>query len=128
VPARVFADICAQETRLLHERAAAYRSDRAPLALAGKFVVIVDDGLATGSTMRAAIKAARAQAAREVIVAVPVGATDTCVQLRSCADDVVCAWLPEPFYAVGQAYRNFEPTTDAAVVRALAGAPAPGPQ
>jgi predicted phosphoribosyltransferase len=73
--------------------------------------------------MRAAVAAVRAQGAREVIVAVPVGAAETCAELRAHgngADAVICAWTPDPFYAVGQAYRNFDATTDAEVTRALA--------
>jgi putative phosphoribosyl transferase len=109
VPARVFAEVCEREMALLRDRAAAYRQGRPPAAATGKTVVIVDDGLATGSSMRAAVAAVRAQSAREIVVAVPVGAADTCAALRSEADAVVCAWTPEPFYAVGHAYRDFSP-------------------
>ncbi len=120
VPMGVFEEVCMRETRVLLERAASYRRGRAAVALSGKLVVIVDDGLATGSSMRAAITAVRAQGAGEVIVAVPVGAEDTCTALRTEADAVVCAWTPEPFYAVGQAYANFDPTSDDEVTQALA--------
>jgi putative phosphoribosyl transferase len=125
VPAGVFAEVCERETRLLRERAGAYRQGRTPVTLAGKLVLIVDDGLATGSSMRAAIAAVRAQEAREVVVAVPVGATQTCSRLRAEADAVICAWTPESFYAVGQAYRDFTPTTDEQVASALAAAGRP---
>jgi predicted phosphoribosyltransferase len=120
VPAKVFDEVCTHETRVLRERASSYRGDRAAVAVAGKLVIVVDDGLATGSSMRAAITAVRAQGAREVIVAVPVGAADTCTALGSEADAVVCAWTPEPFHAVGQAYANFDPTSDDEVSRVLA--------
>jgi putative phosphoribosyl transferase len=120
VPATVFEDVCTRETAVLRARAAAYRSGRAAFPLRGKLVLVVDDGLATGSSMRAAIAAVRAQQAREVVVAVPVGAADTCTQMRAAADAVVCAWTPEPFYAVGQAYKNFDATRDDEVVAALA--------
>jgi putative phosphoribosyl transferase len=120
VPAGVFEDVCTREIRVLHERATSYRRGRAALPLTGKLVIIVDDGLATGSSMRAAITAVRAHGAREVIVAVPVGAADTCTALGTEADGVVCAWTPEPFHAVGQAYANFDPTSDDEVTQALA--------
>jgi putative phosphoribosyl transferase len=120
VPAGVFEDVCLRETRVLRERATSYRRGRTALPLTGKLVIIVDDGLATGSSMRAAITAVRAHGAREVIVAVPVGAADTCTALGTEADGVVCAWTPEPFHAVGQAYANFDPTSDDEVTQALA--------
>jgi putative phosphoribosyl transferase len=109
VPAGVFQDACERETERLRERAAQYRRGRSAVGLAEKTVVLVDDGLATGSSMRAAIAAVRAQSPREIVVAVPVGAADTCAALRTEADAVVCLWTPEPFYAVGQAYRDFAP-------------------
>jgi predicted phosphoribosyltransferase len=120
VPARVFDDVCARETQLLRERATTYRRGRSAVSVAGRLVIIVDDGLATGSSMRAAIAAMRVQEARELIVAVPVGAADTCADLRAVADAVVCAWTPDPFRAVGQAYRNFDATTDEEVANVLA--------
>jgi predicted phosphoribosyltransferase len=82
------------------------------LLLAGKIVILVDDGLATGSTMRAAVMAARQQQPSRVIVAVPVGAPSTCADLATEADDVVCVRTPDPFVAVGLWYRDFTPTTD----------------
>lgn len=109
VPERVFQDSCERETAQLRDRAASYRRGRAPVAAAAKTVVIVDDGLATGSSMRAAVAAVRAQDPHEIIVAVPVGAADTCAALGADADAVVCVWTPDPFYAVGQAYRDFTP-------------------
>jgi predicted phosphoribosyltransferase len=72
----------------------------------------VDDGLATGSTMRAAVAALRRQHPARIIVAVPVGALETCVELETVADEVICARTPEPFYAVGLWYRDFSQTTD----------------
>ncbi len=125
VPEGVFDDVCERETGVLRKRAATYRSGRAPVAVAGKLVIVVDDGLATGASMRAAIAAVRGQGAREVIVAVPVGAAGTCSQLRSAVDAVICAWTPDPFHAVGQAYRDFNPTPDDEVAAALAAAGTP---
>jgi len=102
----------AEEQMELERREQSYRDGRAPLPVEDKVVVIVDDGLATGSTMRAAIEAVRQKHPARVIVAVPVGARDTVEQLARLADEVVCAFTPEPFTAVGQWYRNFEQTTD----------------
>ena len=119
VTTKVFDDVCTRETHVLRERAATYRRGRTPLAVARKLVVIVDDGLATGASMRAAIAAVRAQGPREIVVAVPVGAAETCSELSADADAVICAWTPDPFYAVGQAYRSFEPTADEEVTRMI---------
>jgi putative phosphoribosyl transferase len=109
VPERVFQEVCERESTQLRARAAAYRRGRAPLVLAARMVVIVDDGLATGSSMRAAVAAVRTQTPREIVVAVPVGAADTCAALRTEVDAVVCVWTPDPFHAVGQAYHDFSP-------------------
>lgn len=94
-----------------------YRSGCLPLALEGRAVILVDDGLATGASMKAAVRAVRPRAA-QVIVAVPVGAASSCRELASEADSVLCAATPEPFEAVGRFYRDFEPTSDEEV-RAL---------
>ena len=99
----------------LARRETAYRGDRPPIEVEGRTVVIVDDGLATGSTMRAAIRALRKMRPRAIVVAVPVAARETCESLRSEADDIVCLRTPQPFDAVGLWYRNFEQTTDAEV-------------
>lgn len=115
----------ARESDELRRREMAYRGDRAPLDLAGRTVVLVDDGLATGATMRVAVVAARAAGASYVIVAVPVAAQDTCLELRQMADEVVCAMTPEPFYAVGAWYHEFPPTSDDEVRRLLALSSAP---
>jgi predicted phosphoribosyltransferase len=96
----------------LERRERAYRSDRLPLAIEGKTVILVDDGLATGSTMRAAVLAARRFRPARVIVAVPVGAAETCEALRTVADDVVCPVMPYPFSAVGLWYVDFSQTSD----------------
>ena len=96
------------------------RGNRRPLSLTNKTVILVDDGLATGSTMRAAVMSARLQQPARVIVAVPVGAAPTCAELATEADDVVCVRTPDPFVAVGLWYHDFTPTTDHEV-RALLG-------
>jgi predicted phosphoribosyltransferase len=96
----------------LDRREQFYRGTRAPIDLAGRTVILVDDGLATGSTMRAAVMAVRQQQPARVIVAVPVGAQSTCADLGREADEVVCLRMPEPFIAVGLWYRDFTPTSD----------------
>ena len=89
-----------------------YRGERAPIDVEGRAVVLVDDGLATGATMRVAARAVRARRPRRLVIAVPVAAAQTCEELRSDADEVICAWTPWPFLAVGAWYANFEQTTD----------------
>jgi putative phosphoribosyl transferase len=98
------------------------RGDRPRPALDGRVVVLVDDGLATGATMRAAVLAVRTTVPRRIVVAVPVGPPDTCSELEAVADDVVCPLRPPLFVAVGQWYDDFSTTTDADVLRLLADA------
>jgi putative phosphoribosyl transferase len=100
------------ETRELDRRESLYRGARPPLELSGKVVILVDDGLATGSTMRAAIEAARLLQPAQLVVAVPVAAPSTCRSLRSLTDRVVCAVTPKNLYAVGQWYEDFTQTSD----------------
>jgi len=104
----------------LERRERAYRDGRAPEPLKGRVVIIVDDGLATGSSMRAAVQAARDLRPSRIIVAVPVGASETCRALEQVADEVVCAYTPDPFTAVGLWYDDFSQTTDEEVRRLLA--------
>lgn len=99
----------------LHRRERQYRGDRAFPDLTGKTVILVDDGLATGATMRAAVDALRREGPASVVVAVPVAAAETCRRLQSVADDVVCAMTPEPFEAVGLWYDDFSQTSDGEV-------------
>jgi putative phosphoribosyl transferase len=91
-----------------------FRGGRAAIEIQGRTVILVDDGLATGATMRAAARAVR-PLARRVVVAVPVGAEITCRHLAGEADQVICHEMPDPFEAVGNFYRDFEPTSDAEV-------------
>lgn len=96
------------------------RGDRPLQAVAGKTVVVVDDGLATGASMRAAVQALRALGPARIVVAVPTGARQSCDGLRPLVDALVCVSMPEPFYAVGGDYDNFRPTSDEEVCRLLA--------
>lgn len=120
IPGNVIDAVAERELRELERREQAYRGNRRPLSLTNKTVILVDDGLATGSTMRAAVMSARLQQPARVIVAVPVGAAPTCAELATEADDVVCVRTPDPFVAVGLWYHDFTPTTDHEV-RALLG-------
>ena len=112
-------EVARDEEQELARREATYRHGPAP-RLSGRVVVLVDDGLATGSTMKAAVQAVKQQQPARVIVAVPVGAPETCSELRSMADEVVCARTPSPFNAVGQWYIDFDQTTDDEVRELLA--------
>jgi predicted phosphoribosyltransferase len=120
VPEAVVDRVASGETRELERREQLYRGGRPPVALEGRTVLLVDDGLATGATMRAAVRAVRRRSPARVVVAVPLASPETCALLRAEADDVVCAFMPEPFLAVGLWYDDFEPTTDEEVVDLLA--------
>jgi predicted phosphoribosyltransferase len=112
--------VVARERAELARREALYRGNRAPVALAGRTVILVDDGLATGASMRAAIAAVRLARPARVVVAVPVAAAETCRALQGEADEVVCARTPQPFMAVGAWYEDFAQTSDAEVHALLA--------
>ncbi len=115
----VFAAAANQELRELTRREAEYRAGRTKPVIAGRTVILVDDGLATGSTMRAAVEAVNTQQPKMLIVAVPVAAKSTCDELSEEADRVICHATPEPFRAVGVWYENFSQTTDAEVKELL---------
>ena len=108
-----------REERELRRRERAYRDDRPALELEGRTVILVDDGLATGSSMRAAVEAVRGRRPGRVVVAVPVGPADRIDDLRRRADEVVCVATPTPFLAVGRFYEDFDQTTDEEVVDLL---------
>ena len=112
IPPNVIDSVASTEQLELVRRERLYRGNRAPIGLTNKTVIIVDDGLATGSTMRAAVMAVRRQQPARVIVGVPVGAPSTCTGLSREADEVVCVRMPDPFVAVGLWYRDFTPTSD----------------
>jgi putative phosphoribosyl transferase len=117
------AAVAAEEKRELERREREYRGDRPPTDLRGRIVILVDDGLATGSTMRAAARAVRLQRPAGVIVAVPVAAEETCRELAQEVDEVVCPLTPDPFHAVGLWYHDFSQTPDDEVKRLLAERP-----
>ena len=117
----VFEEVRSEELAELRRREREYRGDRPPPDLTGRTVVLVDDGLATGATMRAAVEVVRRQQPAVVVVAVPVGSAATCAELAAQVDDVVCLTTPSMFRAVGQAYGDFAPTGDDDVRAALAG-------
>lgn len=120
VPEEVLNKIITRELQELERRERLYRGDRPPLDLLGKTVIIVDDGLATGLTMRAAVTAIKRRKPKEIVVAVPVASPITCKELQADVGTwCVCVQSPEPFYAVGLWYRNFEQTSDEEVNRLL---------
>src|SRR4051812_26520886 len=119
--------IDAKERQELHRRERVYRGDRPPPDIAGRTVILVDDGLATGSTMLAALHAVRADDPARVVVAVPVADPDVCAELRSVADEVVCLETPKPLRAVGIWYEDFSQTADGEVRDLLERARRPPP-
>jgi predicted phosphoribosyltransferase len=120
VPEPVIAQVATREERELARRECAYRGDRPQTPLRGKTVILVDDGLATGASMRAAVLALRQLGPERVVVAVPVAPPETCREMAELADAVVCAVTPQPFDAVGRWYEDFSQTTDEEVQGLLA--------
>jgi predicted phosphoribosyltransferase len=112
--------VTAREERELRRREREYRGDRPPLELWNRTVLLVDDGVATGASMQAAVAAVRQLRPRQIVVAVPVAAPDTARRLAESADDVVCVARPDPFHAVGSFYEDFGPTSDEEVRSLLA--------
>jgi predicted phosphoribosyltransferase len=119
IPLPLLHEAAARERVELERRERAYRGDRSTPTIRGHVAILVDDGLATGSTMEAAIRSVRQLEPSAVIVAVPVGARDTCDRLRPLAEQLVCVHAPEVFRAVGEFYGDFSQTTDEEVRRAL---------
>jgi erythromycin esterase-like protein/predicted phosphoribosyltransferase len=120
IPAHMIDAVAARELQELARRERRYRGDRPPPNVRGRTVILVDDGLATGATMHAAIEALRQQNPARVVVAVPTASPETCEEMKTRADDVICAITPEPFHAVGRWYQDFSQTTDEEVEDLLA--------
>jgi erythromycin esterase-like protein/predicted phosphoribosyltransferase len=112
IPDHLIEAVTARELRELARRERLYRGNRPPPEVRGRTVILVDDGLATGATMRAAIQALRQQKPARIVVGVPTASPEACEEMKAEADDVVCAVTPEPFHAVGVWYRDFSQTTD----------------
>ena len=112
IPEYVVDAVAERETRELERRERAYRGDRPQPEVRGRTVILVDDGLATGSTMRAAAEALKQEHPQRLVIAVPVAAPETCDELRDEVDEIVCAITPEPFHAVGLWYEDFSQTSD----------------
>jgi predicted phosphoribosyltransferase len=112
IPEEVIDEVAERERQELERRERLYRGDRPPRSARGRVAILVDDGLATGSTMRAAVLALRQQRPASIVVAVPVAAKQTCDELRTQANEVICGVTPDPLYAVGLWYEDFSQTTD----------------
>jgi predicted phosphoribosyltransferase len=112
IPDQVLEQVTQEEQRELERREREYRDGRPPVDVRGKTAILVDDGLATGSSMRVAVLALKQKQPAQIVVAVPVAPRDSCVELESVADKVICAVTPEPFWGVGQWYADFSQTSD----------------
>lgn len=112
IPEHVMQSVAEEERQELQRRERLYRGDQPAVNVRGRTVILIDDGLATGSSMRAAMAALRQQVPARIVIAVPVGPPETCAEFQGEADEAVCALTPEPFYAVGLWYQNFSQTTD----------------
>jgi predicted phosphoribosyltransferase len=112
IPESAVEAVARREEAELARRETAYRGSRPPVAVAGKTVILVDDGLATGATMRAAVKALRGQHPGRIVVAVPTASREACDEFRADVDEILCGMTPEPFHAVGAWYEDFSQTTD----------------
>jgi predicted phosphoribosyltransferase len=112
VPETAIDEVARVEQIELERRERDYREGREPVSVRGRTVLLIDDGLATGSTMKAAVQAVRAQHPARIVVAVPVAAAETCHEFAEIVEEIVCVRTPEPFSAVGLWYRDFSQTTD----------------
>jgi predicted phosphoribosyltransferase len=112
IPNEIVEQVTQEEQRELERREREYRDGRPQVEVRGRTVILVDDGLATGSSMRVAVLALKQKEPAQVVVAVPVAPRESCAEMESVADHVVCAVTPEPFLGVGQWYADFSQTTD----------------
>ncbi|MDD2340694.1 MAG: phosphoribosyltransferase [Methanosarcina sp.] len=119
IPERVIDMVAENERRELERRESTYRGDRPKPEIKGSTIILIDDGLATGATMRAAAAALKTKSPAKIVVAVPTAAPDTCELLRKEIDEVICVATPEPFYGVGAWYEDFSQTTDKEVCELL---------
>jgi predicted phosphoribosyltransferase len=119
IPQSAIDAVAEREGVEVRRREALYRDGKSPLKIEDRTIMLVDDGLATGSSMKAAVAALRQQYPAKIIVAVPTAPRETCEELKREADEVICAVTPEPFYAVGQWYENFDQTTDTEVTELI---------
>jgi putative phosphoribosyl transferase len=119
IPQATIEEVAAIEMRELERRNIAYRGNRLPPKVKNHTIILVDDGIATGATIRAAIATLKQQQPRELVVAVPVAGVTTCEELQAEVDKIVCVMMPENLYAIGIWYENFEQTTDAEVCELL---------
>ncbi len=119
IPERVINMAAENELKELKRRERTYRGDRPKPEISGSTVILIDDGLATGATMRAATSAIKTKNPAKIVVAVPTGAPDTCELFKKEVDEVICIATPEPFYGVGAWYGNFSQTTDEEVCELL---------
>ena len=128
IPTDLVLETAERETRELRRREAAYRGGRPVTDVVGRTVILVDDGLATGASMRAAVVAVRRRRPSRVVVAVPLAPATVAEELRGKVDEMVCAAMPSPFHAVGRWYQSFDQTTDEEVRDLLAVASRPRPE
>lgn len=119
IPESIIEAVAEKEQRELERREKFYRQDAAPYDLTNKTVILIDDGLATGATMRAAAEALKQQKVNKIVIAVPVAAESTCRELSELVDEIVCALTPEPFYGVGYWYDDFSQTSDGELIELL---------
>lgn len=124
IPEPAIEAVFSKETAELHRRNKLFRQDQPPPDIKDKTVIVIDDGLATGATMKAAIESLNQSGAKEIIAAIPVGARSTCEELKPLADEVICLQTPEPLYGVGQWYQDFSQTSDTEVQQILQSRPA----
>jgi len=115
IPEEIIEQVAQRELQELRRREEAYRGDYPPPEIHGRIAILIDDGLATGASMRAAVAGVRAQDPERIIVAVPTAAPETCEAFQNEVDEIVCAITPEPFLGVGRWYEDFEQTTDEGV-------------